>query len=776
MIQSERQTRLWEMALVDGKGPGSLVHMARQGRLAKLVGGSYVTVGLNLLDESVLALIEIALAKRSNITFVYPSPAGEVSVLLAAQILITRLFAKNERSSVGLVTADTVGAARTWNQLEVGRSGERVGLAEVFGCIRAGPNGEYPLSRRSFSGLLIGRQFRDWPCDYVIRDHIAGPAPGIPSMPTISIYSDPLAADLEESSKGGDLIWGWGPSEVALLQSATKVSASQSVPFSVATDRFSSIAEGVNTTIHVSRNGGAEKHAGDLKDDLITLRGMSASSKSNQLDRGLRRAWHHQRTLQSLPVRPSDFDQFSGNPPIAAQSTATYVPELRAWARSLGGEVGELAEIVAYDIDDLRHALEESPPFLGELSRIASESKETIVIVGSSTAARALTNALGGDSESNSIGNCHIVPIRSLHRTGTWDRAYFVGTPQKWDWHRLDSGLTTDLHILVMGDREAGWTHRSLQALREARKRWASAEYRRRLWTRLVGAPLPPDPEIPEGASGAIEFVGAVELPVLPDPFDAFASVLVSSPIVDEEVQLEALAVRNEAGDWVGEVDVVEVLTEAGVIRLPVSRMVDVRQNTELKEVRADQLRPGMLLILSRTAGRVGLLNAISERLRTQRPDLYAAAIVIEDLRSVIGQSFQRSGLSAKGLHERLTENGFRKTYQATRGYVSETGPLAPRDYADLERLNAALQMGYDSQRLHQVFASVTKERTFRRATGRALAAAARHSLEVPATDVEDDALGLSTSDLQELVLEARIQSVQRSTTPVPVSETGFLT
>ena len=91
--------------------------MAREGRLARRVGGSYVGVGLNLIDEAVLALVDRALARRSNVTFVYPSPAGEVSVLLAAQILITRLLMNHASRSVGIVTSDTTTVVRTWNQL-----------------------------------------------------------------------------------------------------------------------------------------------------------------------------------------------------------------------------------------------------------------------------------------------------------------------------------------------------------------------------------------------------------------------------------------------------------------------------------------------------------------------------------------------------------------------------------------------------------------------------------------------------------------------------------
>ena len=70
----------WEEILAEGMGKGSIVDVAREGRLARLVKTSYVTVGLTLVDEAVLALVERAINQRSNVTFVYPAPAGEVSV------------------------------------------------------------------------------------------------------------------------------------------------------------------------------------------------------------------------------------------------------------------------------------------------------------------------------------------------------------------------------------------------------------------------------------------------------------------------------------------------------------------------------------------------------------------------------------------------------------------------------------------------------------------------------------------------------------------------
>ena len=769
------RARPWETVLVAHKERGSLVRVAREGRLSRFVNGVYVRVGLHLVDESVLALVDWALASRSNVTFVYPSPAGEVSALLAAQILVTRLLENRTSPSVGIVTADTTLVARTWNQLSFGGTSGRAAISDVFPCIRTGPNGEYPRTRRSFKGLLVGRQFVDWPVDVVIRDHLAGPAPGHPKVPTISIYADPLEPSLNHVSQLGEPIWGWAQGEVAMLCAIHSESSGRYSPFSISEDRLSTIASGVRTTIHVARNSEAEHWSNMLKDDLITISQMAGDKPSAQLLRGLRVAWNHQRTLQALPVRPSQFDRFSGTPPIAARSTDTYEPELRAWARAIGSEIGELAEIVAGDMADLRNALENAPPFITELSRFVTDVEGALLIVRNGTAARALVDELGGDVAHGTIGDCHVASMRALHRTGKWDQAFVVGMPPRWDWHRLDSGITADLHLLVLGGREAASSRRSLKTLHEGRSRWSGEDMRKRAWDRLVRRPPPPVPSIPSSSMTEPHIVGALDFVAEPDPFEPFESLLVSVPLFSEEGPGDMLAQEGEDGRWLTEVEAVEVVTDVGVIRLPTNRMVDIRRESTLTEVRADRLTPGVFLIVNRRGGNTGLLNAVAERLRTYRPDLYVANLVIRDLRSVIRKGFQRSRFSYADLHRRLNELGFDKSYQAARGYVQEDGPIAPRDFPDLKRLNNALQLGYDYRRLAEIFVAVQRERSFRRATGRALAGAARRTTVVSDDDAIDEETGLSLADLQELVLEARVLEVSVCESPIPLSDTGVL-
>ena len=151
------------------------------------------------------------------------------------------------------------------------------------------------------------------------------------------------------------------------------------------------------------------------------------------------------------------------------------------------------------------------------------------------------------------------------------------------------------------------------------------------------------------------------------------------------------------------------------------------------------------------------------------------ANLIIRDLRALIRERFLRSGMSKVDLYQRLVERGFTKSYQAARGYVGEGGPLAPRDFPDLKRLNTSLSLGYDDRRLAEVFTAVQRERTFRRATGKALAAAARSTVLLPDADLVDADTGLSVADLQELVLEAKVLEVRHCEAPVPLSETGVL-
>ena len=100
-----------------------------------------------------------------------------------------------------------------------------------------------------------------------------------------------------------------------------------------------------------------------------------------------------------------------------------------------------------------------------------------------------------------------------------------------------------------------------------------------------------PDPPDRIQAPSEPEVVGAREFVSAPDPFEAFEPLLVAVPLFGDEGPSEMLAAEGEDGRWLTEVEAVEVDTDAGTIRLPMDRVVDVRVGNKLDEVRAD--RPG---------------------------------------------------------------------------------------------------------------------------------------------------------------------------------------
>jgi hypothetical protein len=270
--------------------------------------------------------------------------------------------------------------------------------------------------------------------------------------------------------------------------------------------------------------------------------------------------------------------------------------------------------------------------------------------------------------------------------------------------------------------------------------------------------------------------IGALEAAPRIDPFEEFRSLLATVPLVVGDEGLEdSVAEELPGGEWRGAVQAVEVLTDVGTILLPRDRLVDIREGDEIVESKAGALRPGAIVLVDRQGGRIGLLEAVADRLKKERPDLLAANLLIGDLRVTVRQAFGASGMNRVQLYERLRALGFEKTYQAARGYVDDSGPLAPRDLADLKRLNDALGMGMSERRLRETFAGVQRWRAFRRAAGKALVAASRGSLVTADATRVDRETGLSIVDLRELVLEASVIEVRERPDPVPLAEIGEL-
>jgi hypothetical protein len=773
--RANQEIKPLDLALVSREGPGSLVAIGQEGRLMRKTSLGSVRVALSIVDETVLALVDLAMAFRHNLTIVYPAPAGEVSVLLAAEILLQRFIRQERSQSIGIVTSDTVSAARIWEQVEITTVGARARISEVFPCFRAGPNGESPVGGRSFRGAIVGNKFVGWPVDVVVIDHLAGHVDASPEVPTIRVFADPSDKELARLAESGELIWGWTEEDLAILEGLAPDGTMSSTPFSVAADRLTTMAAGVNTTVHVAHDADAEKIVRRLRDDLRTLKDFAGKSNLPALMKGIRVAWHHVTTLTSLPCKPSEFDAYAGMPPFAARATRSFEPEIAAWATTLQGDVREIAEIVASDLGDLRAILEETNPFSEELAKVVADMPGTLVVLPTQTAVRAFAEAQGGDSRTGLVGDVRVIALKRLHFEGTWDHVVVVGTPTPWEWHQYDSGLSPDVHVLVLGDLDARLSCRVLESLHDARAQLCCHEARARVWQVLTGETPPDTPELPEVVN-KLTVVDALEAEPELDPFEALQPLLTSVPLIigDEGIE-ESIAEQSPGTGWQGAVDAVEVTTDAGSVLLPRTRLVDVRNGEDIVTCRAELLQPGTFLIIDRRGGRLGLLEALSERLKQERPDLLAANLLIRELRAKITAAFATSGMAHGELFEKLCTVGFEKTFHTACRYVEEDGPMAPRDFEDLKRLNEVLGLEMSGLRLREVFTGVQRWRGFRRAAGKALIAASRVSLESPAALSIDHETGLSLADLRDLVLEAEILSIRECLEQVPLMEVGHL-
>ena len=207
--------RPWDAVLLDEQDPTSLVAIARDRRLVLQERRGPEWVDLCWVDEVALALIGLAVVRRQGIDLVYPAPAGQLGVLLAAQLLLHRLIQGRRSSSLGLVTADTTAAARTWEALRIATTGSREPLTEVFPCFRAGPEGEAPAQGRALQGLIVGQRCLGWPVDYLVVDHLAGPVTVRGEARTIEVFSDPLDPALVRAERESRLIWGWSEPDLA---------------------------------------------------------------------------------------------------------------------------------------------------------------------------------------------------------------------------------------------------------------------------------------------------------------------------------------------------------------------------------------------------------------------------------------------------------------------------------------------------------------------------------------------------------------------------------
>ena len=442
----------WDAVLIDGEGPTSVVGIAQQGRLVREESDGPRRVDLTWIDEAALALIDRAVDRRHNLHLVYPAPAGELSVLVAAQLLLHRFSLRAPNLTVGIVTADTTRAARTWESLRIATTGSREPVAEVFPCFRAGPEGESPLGHRKIPGVIIGRRVRDWQVDVLIEDHLAGPVIGNRQLPTIGLYADPLDPALGKLAGAGEPMWGWDNAELAAWNSTLEVHTEGTVAFSVAHERLDCMARGTEVLIEVARHPEAEEAIARLREDMRLLREFAGSNPSRHVSKGMSVAWHHLSTLVSLPTTPTYFDHFAGVPPWAARATASFEHEMASWANGLTGDIGEVASVLASDMGDLRAALDRGNPLAEVAATFASENPDGLLIVRNHTAARAFLDSM---EDAGVAVRAQVTSMGRIHREGTWQRAVALGAPRRWDWHHLDSGIASDLHVAVLGDADA---------------------------------------------------------------------------------------------------------------------------------------------------------------------------------------------------------------------------------------------------------------------------------------------------------------------------------
>jgi hypothetical protein len=259
-----------------------------------------------------------------------------------------------------------------------------------------------------------------------------------------------------------------------------------------------------------------------------------------------------------------------------------------------------------------------------------------------------------------------------------------------------------------------------------------------------------------------------------PDPFESLSSLFDLDPLdIGEEGPTRGLARQTAQGDWSATVPAFRVVTDRGQLLLEAGKQVDIRDGLKIEERRPEQLQPGSILLVGRRQGRVGLLEALEERLG-HRPDLIAARYLLDDYRRRTRTRWAESGLTIAALHLAMTELGCDRTLFAVRSWVTES-TMAPQQFEDLEYLNTALGLEMTETFMRELFAGVQRRRGFRRAAGRVLAAAARDSTVVANDQRVDSETGLTIADLREAVVEATVISITSCDQLVPITLLGIL-
>jgi hypothetical protein len=614
-----------------------------------------------------------------------------------------------------------------------------------------------------------------------IIDHLAGPVEGQAVGTCIRVFADPVDPVLSEiASRPEALVWGWSDSIISLWHNDIETALPGTIPFSVANDRLAAMGRGVTVRTLVTRHEGAEHAIERLRGDLVALTRLVGSTPEDHLSLGLRLAWSHAQTLASLPCLPSFYDRFAGLPPRAARSTAGFAREMKAWADSLDGDLAEYVSVVATDLADLRAQLETGNPVQTQLTRLVSEGRDSLFVFKTRTAATAFLEMVksGPLAKPSPLWRPPRVSWYSrLSREPAGPEAVIVGGPPRSAWHRLDSGLARNLSVIVIGEAEAKRVVAAAAAVRYSRARWASLDFRERVWRALVDSSPPGPPiDVPVSAPPEVQQILGATIHAAADAFSPLGALLRDDrPLVEEEGAIEQVARQSDDDEWRALVDAVEVETDQGVVLLAIDQEVDVLEpDGEPGERLATSLRPGMRLILGREAGRVGLLDALEARLQ-HRPAVLAARLLLRDYRERVIASFGQSGMTYAQLHRRLQAVGCTKTAVAVRSWVCGGTRMAPRDFSDFERLTRVLEFGWSASRTHEAFLGISRIRTFRRAAGKALLRAASAAVVADDETRIDPDTGLSIADLREAVVVALVSAVTPLAQQVRLSETGRL-
>lgn len=769
--------RPWDLDLVDRQGPGTLVHVARQGRLLRSGSGGG-RLELHWMDEAALALMDAAIQRRSSLLLLYPALAPEVAVLLAAQYLIQALVRGNALAAVGLVTGDPARAARLWDELMVVFSADRNPLVEVYPIWWASPDGEVPAVRPK--GIVIGRRCTGWPVDIVVADDLAGPVDVTTTVPVVRIAADPFDTEVARTADLGGPIWGWSESTLRLYaQPERPPSSTPRVPFSVAAERVAGLVRGIAVDVQVCAHDEAERSIAAARDALIRLSRLVGPNPGRHESTGLRVSWSHLSTLTSLPCQPADYDLHAGIPPRAARPTGEFEREIAGWARTLAAEPREVAEEIAGAVGELRATLEKGNPTMAAIERYSLDPVPAYVIVRTRTAARAVCAAFKRQPDEYRIGSVRVVWTATLHSEPVRRRALVVGAPPRAAWHRIASGIAGRVDVVVVGSAEAARVQAAWSALQHMRAHWSGQHVRALAWRQLIGTEPPPAyPEEKIETSPVVIVEGTSYAPAV-DPFTPLGTLLRDDrPLLAEEGIAERLVVRVGEHDFRATVPAVELLTDHGYVLIPSDREVDIIEGHQLGSNQAARLTKGMRIVLGRDGGRLDLLAALEERL-AHRGDLLAGRALVDLYQMRVREGFK--SYSSDGLLDvtdfvaRLKSLGCKKTDTAIRGWVTRGGPMGPRDREDIRLINLALRMRFMPVQIDEIHSSLERIRTFRRQAGLAVSRAATAALLSREDSRIDPELGLSVAELRDAVLVATVLSVRTFPRLVNVTEVGHL-